>query len=143
MPVWISRSSSVLAIVRDQPEWGCCGSITTAQRRRRSRSAAVAIGLPFLGLGVVLAQMYAADCLRDSETAGNALARLLALDPREPQAVLLAAVMACEAGDVPRAMAILYADPHPSLRRRLAAHLDDLSTTGGGATRSGRSGSGC
>jgi hypothetical protein len=49
-----------------------------------------------------------------------ALARILGLDPREPRAQLLAAVLLFEAGRHREAAATLYADPHPRLRARLA-----------------------
>jgi len=60
------------------------------------------------------------------EAARAALGAILALDPREPRATLLSAVLLAESGALPAAIATLYADPHPTLRRGLADHLAGL-----------------
>ncbi len=63
----------------------------------------------------------------DTQAAGAALQHVLALDPREPRAVLLGAVLATLEGHTANAVAMLYADPHPRLRERLAKILQDLA----------------
>lgn len=55
------------------------------------------------------------------------LARLLELDPRDPEATLLLASIHVRMGRPLRAIATLYADPHPRLRERLADHFNEFA----------------
>jgi Flp pilus assembly protein TadD len=61
------------------------------------------------------------------QAARAALTRILQLDPRDPRATLLLAVLLCESGEVPAGIAVLRADPHPRLREGLARHLQELA----------------
>lgn len=63
----------------------------------------------------------------DAKTARAALGRILELDRSEPRAQSLTAVLLARAGDVPGAVATLYAHPHASLRARLADVLTELT----------------
>jgi len=65
------------------------------------------------------------------DRARELLDAILALDPREPRARLLAAVVACRQGRIDDALATLYADPHPRLRRELAPTLASLAAMPG------------
>jgi O-antigen ligase len=65
------------------------------------------------------------------EQAAHALRALLALDPHEPRAQMLSAVLLFDDGKVPEAIATLYARPHPRLRERLAAMLGTFAQVPG------------
>ncbi|MFO1051512.1 MAG: O-antigen ligase family protein [Planctomycetota bacterium] len=72
------------------------------------------------------AQLAQGAGLRD--VAREALTRILRLDPREPRAQMLAAVLLFQEGKHAEAIDRLYADPHPRLRQRLADTLTALGT---------------
>lgn len=63
----------------------------------------------------------------DRKLARATLGRILELDRSEPRAQSLTAVLLAREGDVPAAIATLYARPHASLRAKLAAVLSELT----------------
>lgn len=69
----------------------------------------------------------AAHRLGDPVRALRLLERLLGLDPEDPEATLLLATIHARMGRPLRAIATLYAHPHPRLRARLAGVLDELA----------------
>jgi O-antigen ligase len=63
----------------------------------------------------------------DPKLARVTLGRILELDRSEPRAQSLTAVLLAREGDVPGAIATLYARPHATLRARLAEVLTELT----------------
>ena len=63
----------------------------------------------------------------DRNLARAALGRILELDRSEPRAQSLTAVLLAREGDVPAAIATLYARPHASLRAKLSVVLSELT----------------
>ncbi|MBK8977832.1 MAG: O-antigen ligase family protein [Planctomycetes bacterium] len=80
------------------------------------------------------ALFFAAQLLRGGARRGEAhelLHHILELDPRHPGAALLLAIDAAGAGELDTARALLYRDPHPSIRVRLAEHLRAIAAIPG------------
>lgn len=69
---------------------------------------------------------YLAHHAGDDALADASLARLLAIDPLDPEATQLAATRLALRGEAPRAIATLYSRPHARLRAVLAETLADL-----------------
>ncbi|MCA8944358.1 MAG: O-antigen ligase family protein [Planctomycetes bacterium] len=67
----------------------------------------------------------------DASTAEVLLARVLQIDPPNPEARLLLGIRQCLSGDLDAGLSTLYTDLHPSLRADLSVHLRDLAAAVG------------